>query len=109
MRIDELVQGEWHEQERIIRRGLPAKALKECAELIEVSPSKLARILGITRKPKRRYSTWAGEKIWRVANLSREVSMPRTESHPSRIIRFTRRLPVPARKRTCSCKHTTGD
>ena len=74
MRIEELVQTNLREQARALRRRLPARALEECAQLVEVSPSRLARILGITRKPKRRYSLKAGEKIWRVADLRRYVS-----------------------------------
>jgi hypothetical protein len=74
MRIEELCQTGLREQGRIIRRGLPAKALKECAKLVEISPARPARILGITRQPKRRYMLRAGEKIWRVVDLRREVS-----------------------------------
>jgi uncharacterized protein (DUF2384 family) len=74
MRIEELFKTSLRVQDRIIRRGLPAYSLKECARLVEVSPTKLANILGITRQRKRRYSIRAGEKIWRVVDLRREVS-----------------------------------
>jgi hypothetical protein len=59
-------------QIKALLRGLPARALHECAVLVGLSPSRLARMLRCTRQPRGRYRLYPSEKLLRLAVLRRE-------------------------------------
>ena len=75
-----------------LQRGLPATALRECARLVGLAPSRLARMLHCTPRPRGRYRLYTSEQLLRIATLRGEFGRVFGKGRQSR--RCVLRCPV---------------